>query len=44
VSAPGDQGVEADYRDFPPLWHAKAIAVSSVILAVCLALAWKLFL
>jgi hypothetical protein len=36
--------VDADYRDFPPLWHVKAVAVSCVILAVCLPLAWKLFL
>ena len=44
MSAPVGRGVEADYRDFPPLWHAKVIMVSSVVLAVGLALAWKLFL
>jgi hypothetical protein len=39
-----DVDVDVDYRDFPPFWHAKALAVSAAALIACLLLAWNLFL
>jgi hypothetical protein len=43
VSVPLESGLEADYRDFAPLWHLKALALSAAVLAAGLWLAWNLF-
>ncbi|HTB22038.1 MAG TPA: hypothetical protein VK914_04980 [bacterium] len=44
MSTPASNGVDADYRDFAPLWHLKAVALSAAVLGACLWPAWNLFL
>jgi hypothetical protein len=43
VSAKGE-GVDVDYRDFTPVWHARTLAIVAAALGLALAVAWKAFL
>ncbi len=43
MSAAGG-GVGSDMRDFALAWHGKVLVVTAAALAVCLSLAWKIFL